>query len=366
MNIECIKDKLAYAIGKAERITGKNITLPILSCILLEAHDSVLTIKATNLDIGIEISLPVKVIKPGSVAVSGSVLYNFISNITNDKNVTLEAVSGNLKVFTKHSQSLIKAFPVDDFPNIPRVSGDKSFTFNVPSMIKGLKSVMYSSSVSTIRPVLSSVLVVSEEDSVIFVATDSFRLAEKRVGVKKHKEFSQILIPFKNIGEIIRTLEDIKDDANVSLSDNQIAFSWGDIYITSRVIDGVFPDYKQIIPKDSKTEVVVLKQDFISAMRISNIFSDKFSQVTFHVLPKEKTFKITTKNMDVGENVNNIDAVIKGEEVSISFNYKYIIDCFQSIDADSISMTFSDTNKPMIIQGASDKSFLYLVMPMNK
>ena len=365
MNIECIKEKLSYAISKAERITGKNITLPVLSCVLLEAHDSTLTIKATNLDLGIEISLPVRVIKPGKIAVSGSVLYNFISNLT-DKNIILEVVDENLKISTKHNHSTIKAFPTEDFPNIPKISKEKTFTFNVPGLLKGFKSVMYSSSVSTIRPVLSSVFLFSEEDGVVFVATDSFRLAEKRIGVKKHKEFNQILIPFKNAGEIIRTLEDVKDDVEVCLNENQISFSYEGLYITSRVIDGVFPDYKQIIPKEIKTEVIVLKQDLITALRISNVFSDKFSQVTFRINPKEKVFEITTKNVEVGENINNIDAVVKGDELLISFNYKYIIDCFQSIDSDSVSLSFSDTNKPVVIQGVGDKSFLYLVMPMNK
>ena len=225
---------------------------------------------------------------------------------------------------------------------------------------------MYSSSPSTIRPVLSSILLSSEEDHVIFVATDSFRLSEKKINVKKHKEFNQILIPFRNIGEIIRTLEDIKDDVIVFLNDNQIAFSFGDIYITSRIIDGTFPDYKQIIPKETKTETIVLKQDLVSALRISNIFSDKFSQVIFNINSKEKEFKITTKNMDVGENENKLDSVVKGEKLTISFNYKYIIDCFQSIDSDSISLSFSGNNKPMVVSGVGDKSFLYLVMPMNK
>jgi len=366
MNIECIKDKLSYAIGKVEKITGKNITLPILSCVLLEAKDSLLTIRATNLDLGIEISIPVKVNKPGKIAVSGSVLYSFISNIINDKNVTLEDIEGNLRVSTKHSESIIKSFPIDDFPNIPKVTNETPFTFNAPNLIKGLKSVMYSASTSTIRPTLSSVLVLSEDDDVVFVATDSFRLSEKRIGVKKHKEFNQILIPFKNISEIIRTLEDTKDDVTVFLNENQIAFSFNEVYITSRVIDGVFPDYKQIIPKEVKTEVTVLKQDFISSLKISNIFADKFSQVTFQISPKNKIFKISTKNMDVGENTSSLDAVLKGEDLTISFNYKYITDCFQSIDADSITLTFSDTNRPMVIQGVSDKSFLYLVMPMNK
>ena len=103
-----------------------------------------------------------------------------------------------------------------------------------------------------------------------------------------------------------------------------------------------------------------------SILRISNIFSDKFSQVIFNINPKEKEFKITTKNMDVGENENKLDSVVKGEKLTISFNYKYIIDCFQSIDSDSISLSFSGNNKPMVVSGVGDKSFLYLVMPMNK
>ncbi|MEI6843614.1 MAG: DNA polymerase III subunit beta [bacterium] len=366
MNIECIKEKLSYALSKAEKITGKNITLPILSCVLLEANNSTLTIKATNLDLGIEINIPVKVIKPGMVAVSGSVLNNFISNISNDKNIILEEVGGNIKVSTKHSQSLIKAFPTDDFPSIPKVSKENQFKMNVGDLTKGFKSVAYSASVSTIRPTLSSIMMYPEEETVIFVATDSFRLAEKKVKVKKHKDFGQILIPFKNVSEIIRVFEDIKDEVDVVLNKNQIALEYDGIYLTSRVIDGTFPDYKQIIPKEIKTEVVLLKQDLVSALKISNIFSDKFSQVVFTISPKEKIFKIATKNMDVGENISNLDAVLKGDDITVSFNYKYIIDCFQSIDSDSISLNFSDMNRPMVVTGVGDKSFTYLVMPMNK
>ncbi len=366
MNIECIKEKLGAALSKVEKITGKNISLPILSCVLLEAKDSTLTIKATNLDLGIEIKLPVKVIKPGVVAVSGGVLNNFIGSLQNDKNISLEVVDGNLKVKTEHSQALIKTFPIDDFPGIPKINDGISFTFNISDLIKSFKSVIYSASISTIRPTLSSVLIYSEEDSIVCVATDSFRLAEKRAKVKKHKDFNQILIPVKNIPEIIRTFEDIKDDVTVFLNQNQIAFVYENIYLTSRVIDGTFPDYKQIIPKEVKTEVVVLKQDFITALKISNIFSDKFSQVVFNISPKNKTFSMTTRNMDIGENIHKLDAVLKGDDLNISFNFKYIVDCFQSMDSDSVSLYFCDTNRPMVMTPVGDKSFLYLVMPMNK
>lgn len=366
MNIECVKDKLLKDLSKAEKITGKNVTLPILSCILLDASDSILTITSTNLDLGIEIKIPVKVNKPGKVAVSGVVLNNFISNLSNDKNINLELVDNILNVSTKHSKAQIKTFPIDDFPSIPKVSKETSFNINTPDLIKGLKSVMYSASVSTIRPVLSSILIYSEEDKLFFVGTDSFRLAEKSIKIKKHIDIEPILIPFKNIPEIIRSLEDIKNDINVFINQNQIAFVYDDMYLTSRVIDGNFPDYKQIIPKDAKTEVVVLKQDLINALKISNIFSDKFSKVVFNISQKNKSFTINTKNLDIGENTHSIDSVIKGDDIEISFNYKYIIDCFQSIDSDSVTLQFFDINKPMVIKGVSDDTFIYLVMPMNK
>ncbi len=365
MNIECIKEKLVSAISKAEKVTSKNITLPVLSCILLEVENSILTIKATNLDIGLEIKIPVKMIKPGTVAVPGTILNNFISNLT-DKNISLEDQGGNLKITTNQTQSIIKTFPHDDFPTIPKISNEQSIQLNSKTFIKGLKSVIYSASISSIRPVLGSVMVDSLEDNIIFAATDSFRLAEKKINVKKHKEFSQILIPFKNVGEIIRIFDDYTGDFDVFVSQNQITFSYSDFYLTSRIIDGAFPNYEELIPKNIKTEVVLLKQDFINNLRISNIFSNKFNQVTFTISSKEKRFKVTTKNIDVGESVNSIEAVVKGDDLQVSFNYKYIVDCFQSIDSDSISLSFHDENKPMIIRGVSDKTFTYLVMPMNK
>jgi DNA polymerase-3 subunit beta len=366
MNIECTKEKLARALSKVEKITAKNITLPVLSCVLLDVSDSVLTIKATNLDLGIEISLPVKMNKPGKVAVPGTILNNFISNISGDKNVVLETISGNLKVSTKHSESIIKTFSVDDFPNIPKVSDEKPIVFPTTDFLKGLRSVMYAASTSTIRPVLSSVFIYPDDEMMFFVSTDSFRLAEEKIKVKKNKDFGQILIPFKNISEIIRILEDIREDIEVYLNKNQIAFKYGEMYLTSRVIDGTFPDYKQLIPKETKTEVTVLKQDLVSALKISNIFSDKFSQVTFNVSPASKKFEIKTKNMDIGENVSQLDAILSGDEINLSFNLKYIVDCFQSINSDSVALSFSDNNRPMIIKGVSDKNFTYLVMPMNK
>jgi len=368
MKIECLKDKLSWAIAKAEKVTGKNLTLPVLSCVLLEAEKNNLTIKATNLDLGIEISIPVKTDKDGKVAVPGAVLNNFISSLGSDKTVTLEFVDGNLNISTESSSAVIKALPYEDFPTIPRVSDEKTFKITSTDFSKGLKAVWYSSAVSSMKPELSSVYIYpNDEDEIVFVATDSFRLAEKKIKSKKQvKDFSQILIPFKNIAEIIRILDEIKDEVTVCLDKNQISFTYSNIYLNSRVIDGVFPDYKQILPKEYKTEVIVLKQDLLNALKTANIFSDSFNQIHMRVVPSAKLFELKTKNANVGENTNKLDCNVSGEEVSINFNYKYVADCFQSVDSDSVSLSFNGLSRPVVVKGVSDKSFTYLVMPMNK
>ncbi len=365
MKIECSRDKLVEAIGKAEKITGKNLTLPVLSCILFEAQGRNLILRATNLDIGIEISLPVKVEVEGKVAVPGSIINSFVSNVQS-KNIHLEVVEGNLKVTSDTTTTVIKSINNEDFPTIPKLEGEKTLILNAKELIRGIKGVWYSSAQSSMKPELSSVYVYSEDDTAVFVATDSFRLAEKKIKIKNAKDISSILIPVKNVSDILRVLEGCSGDVDVSISKNQISFNYEGVYLTSRVVDGVFPDYRQIIPKDYKTNITLLKQDLIGALKIATIFSDKFNKLTIKAHPSEKLFELSTRNADVGENSNRLEAVTEGEDVDINFNYKYITDCFQSVESDSVSLEFNGLTRPLIIRGVNDKSFMYLVMPINK
>ncbi len=366
MKIECLIEKLNKHIMQAERIAGKNHSLPIINCILLEATKNSLRIRSTNLDLGIEITVPVKVLEEGSVAVPAGILGMFLSSLHTDKAVTLETKDNTLFVFSQKNSTQIKTQSVEDFPTLPMVSNEKLFKINPQDFINGLKSVWYSSSVSSMKSELSSVYIYSDDDSLVFVATDSFRLAEKKIKNQKIKEFNHLLIPFKNIPEIIRVLENTSNEVEICVEKNQISFTYEYIYLTSRVIDGVFPDYKQIIPKNFTTEVVMLKQDFVNSLKTANIFSNKLNQINIKALPSKKIFELQTKNSDIGENTNSIDAVFIGEDIDINFNYKYVVDCLQSIDSESISLNFTGMNKPMVIFGVSDKSFLYLVMPMNR
>jgi DNA polymerase-3 subunit beta len=131
-------------------------------------------------------------------------------------------------------------------------------------------------------------------------------------------------------------------------------------------VEGVFPNYQQIIPKDLTSKAVVLKQDLVNSLKTSLIFSDHSNQLTIKLLSKAKSFEIESKNINVGENIYNMNSVVEGEDITIGVNYRYFIDCFQSITTDSVILSFSGQAKPIIIQGVGDTSFLYLVMPMNQ
>jgi len=365
MKLECQIDKIRDALITAERITGKNLTLPVLNSLLFVATDKVLKIRATNLNLGIEIKIPAKIDQEGVVAIKGSILASLFGAISKDSTVSLELINDNLSVKTKTSNVLLKSIPHDDFPTIPLINGE-NLVIPAKKFIEGLRSVYYSASTSEIKPEIGSIYIYTEDNVLVFVSTDSFRLAEKKIKIKDKVSFDGILIPFKNSVEIMKVLENVDEDLNINLQKNQISFSTSNIYLTSRVIDGTFPDYKQIIPKNSTTNAVILKQDFISSLKIANIFSDKFNQVTLNIKPKEKVFEINAKNTDVGENTTYITGALSGDSVSANFNYKYVTDCFQSITSDSLQLELDGNNKPMIIRVVGDSSFMYLIMPMNR
>lgn len=364
MKLECSIEKIKNAVSQTERITGKNLTLPILNSILLIASGKSLKLRSTNLNLGIEIEIGAKIEKEGTIAISGSILNAVFSSISQGENVFLEEQNGNLLIKTKKSQIKLKGQPHDDFPTIPMVAG-ASFEIESKKLIDGIKSVYYSSSVSDIKPEISSVFIYTNGDNLVFVSTDSFRLAEKKVRVNGVEEISGLLIPFKNIGEILKVFGELQGAVKICFNKNQISFSADNTYLTSRIIDGIFPDYRQIIPKESSTGVVVLKQDLLNALKLSNVFSDKFNEVNLKISPKEKLFELSSANNDVGENKTRLDAVLNGENIELGFNYKYFLDCFQSITTDSVSIKLSGA-KPIVISPISDPSFTYLIMPMNR
>jgi DNA polymerase III subunit beta len=373
MKLECDKSKIELVIQKTSKLASKHLTLPVLSCVYFDVlSDNRLVIKSTNLDIGVEIEIKVKTLEKGTLAVPANILLGVLSSMK-ENNLVFETKENNLKISSNKNSAVIKCLPHEDFPSIPKLkpalsSGTdlKSIKINCRDLISGFKSVWYSASNSNIKPELSSVYIYKGDNNLVFVSTDSFRLAEKKVNTKTPIDFPQTLIPYKNVSEIIKLFEDYSGDIDVIFEKNQAAFITEDIYLVSRLIDGSFPDYKQIIPKTFVTTATILKNDLINSIKTSNIFSDSLNQVKLKADVKNKSLNIESKNNDIGEYHDSISASVSGENIELNFNSKYIIDCIQSIPSDSLILNFGGIGKPLAISGASDKSFLYIVMPMNR
>jgi DNA polymerase-3 subunit beta len=366
MKIESTREKLLEAVSRAEKVAQKNPTLPVLAGISLEALGGMLTIRATNLDLGISIHLPVKVVKEGHVVVPAHVFSALLNSLSKDKTVTLEAEGQILSVDTESTHSKVTTLPPEEFPIIPEIGGGSNFSIPSKDLVAGLKSVIYAAAAGSVKPELSSICLIHDADTLVFVATDSFRLAEKRIKVKKIPNFTQILIPQKNAAEMVRIFDGLDTDISIVIEENQIALRADSIYLTSRTIDGQFPDYKQIIPKESVTKAIVLKQDLLSSLKTSLIFSDNFNQLKLTLSPKDKVFEVESKNQGVGENKDNVPSALEGENLAVAVNHRYLTDGFSSTPSDSLSLSFAGEGRPILIEGVGDKSFRYLLMPMNR
>ncbi|MCK9344728.1 MAG: DNA polymerase III subunit beta [Candidatus Pacebacteria bacterium] len=366
MNFTCNRETLQKYITNAERVTGKNSSLPILSSVLIATNGKSLVIRSTNLEVGVEFQIPAEIKEEGSVAVSGSLFSNILMSIPDEESVTVSVKDSVCKIITKTKNITVKGLLPDDFPTIPVINEGESFTIQSQVFIQGVKSVLMSAAISDIKPEISSVYVYQKEKSLVFVATDSFRLAEKKIDYNGEELSQGVIIPVKNIMEIVKLFDGVMENILFKITKTQISCVSKSVYVTSRVIQGVYPDYEQILPKNNTTEIVMLKQDLINTLKLSTLFSDKFNKIQFIVEPSQKKCLVFTKNSDIGETESNLTVTMSGEPIEISLNGKHLFDCLSVIAEDSIVMQCNGSNKPAVIRGLGDNSFVYLTMPLTK
>ncbi len=365
MKVHCSVEKLKNAVTLADRMTGKHLTLPILHSILLTASGNTIKIRSTNLTVGIEIEIPAKIEQEGTVVIKGDIVANICNNLSGVTDITLSLENENLTITSHKTTTVIKSLPAEEFPALPIVEGEM---FDIKSEVlqEALRSVYFAAAVSEIKPEISSIYLYSENGTLFIVATDSFRLAEKKIVLKGIPDISKILIPYKNVADLLRALEVSGDTVHVSYTRNQISFRGNTMYFTSRLIDGGFPPYQLIIPKEEVTKVVVMKQDLLNTLKLSTIFADKFFQVVFSINPTEKQISLSSKNSDVGSSLSLVDSVVQGEAIEVVCNLKYFLDVFQALSGDSVSLSFTTPTKPIVVRAINDTSFLYLLMPTNR
>jgi DNA polymerase-3 subunit beta len=365
MRFETSIEQLHTGVSIISRFAERRANLPVLGTILITAEGGRLILRATNLECGVELVVPAKVSSEGIVAVPANVLAGFLGN-AKGKSISITLIGEVLKIETDRATASIKTIPHEDFPALPRVSAEQSFKVKAPELVRAIRSVAYCASLSSVKPELQSVMVYGESGKLYSVATDSFRLAEKSVPLRSTGSIPQLLVPAKNAAELMRILEGVTGEVELYYNEHQISLQTEGLYYTSRLLDGSFPNYRQILPKSFVTEVVVLREEMGASLKSLSVFADKFAHIQLAVEPANKSLTLSSRNPDVGEQISTLKATISGEGSSMSFNGRYLADSLQAISGDSVRLCANGPGKALLVRDAADDSFLYLAMPMNR
>ena len=252
---------------------------------------------------------------------------------------------------------------VDDFPSLPQPEDPVILSVPNQDLLEGIQSVAFAAETTTTKPELSSILILCEGSVITFVATDSFRLAEKNITPKNSLAPFSLLLPAKNALEIVRLLAD-KKEVTIGVSKDVISFSSEGYFITSRLVDGTYPDYKQIIPQQFSTLVFAESNEFQTAVKGATIFSDRFNKVTLSVVGDQ--MEVSSQNSEVGENATTIKITTEGDDIKQNFDYRFLSEAFTKIKTKNISIGFTGPARPIVVRPKNDTSYTYLLMPMNR
>lgn len=353
MKATCLQKKFEKAVFSTEKVTGKQASLPILSNIMIETENGRLKFSATNLEIGVICRIGAKIEEEGRVTVPARLLSNFINNLPAEDKIYIEVKDQTLNISSGKYKTQIKGLDSEEFPIIPKAKEGALFSLNATEFKESISRVLTCVALNETRIEFTGVNMTFSEESISLAATDSFRLAEaiipifKKTNTKEYSIFTaktnSIIVPAVTLHELIRIIgnKDI-DEVGVTIGESQIFFEVGDVQIVSRLINGKYPDYKQIIPEQFSTRVVVGKEDIQKAVKVSSIFTDnKAGEVEFKVVSDEKQVVLHSKSQDSGENVTQLDVDVSGPSQEIILNPKYIL---ENCSAKFLVATFDEKN----------------------
>ena len=367
MKFTSTQENLNYGISLVASLAGRSIGLPILNNILLEVNSGLLTISATNLEIGIKTQIRGKAEKDGSFTVNAKILADYI-NILPTTNVSLELLDNQLLVKCANFKTKIRGQKADEFPIIPILEVKNGLSIGQEIFKQVLTQTTFATSFDEMRPEINGIFFSVNKNILILVATDSYRLAEKKIVLKKDTvNPKQVIIPLKTLQEVEKIIGNNSDMVDIFIEENQIMFKIDVTTVVSRLVEGNFPDYKQIIPSDFKTQVKINKEDLIQATRAAALFTRTgVNDINLKFMPETGQIEIKTANSQVGEQQTVLDCKITGEEVTVTFNYKYLLDGLQTVQSDNIFLEINSSNSPVILKDEKDKDFLYLIMPIKQ
>ena len=379
MKLTCTQENLNKALTIIGKIVNRNATLPILNNFLLEADKGRIKLSSTNLEMGINYWIGGKISEEGKITIPTRLFSNFVANLPN-QNIKISQTGDNLKLSCDNYKTEIKGISADDFPLIPKIEG--GFEVRVKKILfkEALIQVLPSVSMSESRPEITGVLISFsrlEKNELVLTATDSYRLAEKVVKLNgKNKENNgfpssekkSLIVPRNTAQELSRILDNGNDEElKIIFSESQILFDCGNVNLISRLIEGQYPDYQQIIPTKFKSEIIIDSEEFQKAIKVSSLFSDlRTNSVFLKTNKEEKILEVKAEAGEVGKNISKIPIQAKGEEIEIVFNHHYLMDGLNSIKAKEVVVKMNDSGSPAVMSAANDKDkdFLYLIMPV--
>lgn len=371
MKVEILKENLKSRLGVVEKIAGKNLSLPILDNVLIGTEDSFLSLSSTDLETAIKLWVLTKIIQKGKVVVPAKVLSSLIALLPDDK-ITLEEKKQGLYIECKNFKTQIQGFKPEEFPLIPEFQNSEHLLVDNKKFCQGLSQIADVASLSQSRPEISGIYFVFSKNLIKIVATDSFRLAEKTISLETSiKKDVSFILPQKPAKEIINILGDKEGKLKIYFSPNQTMFefpmketSHPEAQIISRLIEGEYPNYEEIIPKKFKTRITVKRDEFLNQIKAASLFSGKVNEVKIKVNPQNKNVEIFAQDPSVGESRSDIPAKIEGEEIEVSFNYKFLVDGLLNIRSSEVVFDISKEEGPCVLKPVGDISYIYVVMPI--
>lgn len=367
--MKCIilKNNLIEGLNAVERATGFSVNLPILKNILIKTSQGKIFFIATNLELAVTELIPGKVVKEGMVTVPLSVFSSISKNLTVDK-ITLEEVDGNLSITTDNYEAVVQGHDAKEFPIIPSLTTKDFFVkIDVKNFLDIFERVFIATQYSEIRPQISGVFLRFSQDHLIVAATDSFRLAERVISsnlATSSFEESSLIIPFKTAEELLKIMKVEKGDILIKNEEGQIEFVMEKTNIISRVVDGVFPEYKALIPQKTESEILVDRVEFIQALKLVSSFSGKTNDVIITVGENKKYLELISSDATLGKNCYKIPIKLKGEQLSIVFNWKFLLDGLKIYSSKEIIIGINSPDRPAIIKSQNEQELVYVVMPI--
>lgn len=374
MKFISLQENLRRGLGITGHVTTKNINLPILNNILIKAEGGNIEFISTNLEIGITHQVRGKIETEGSLTVDSKIIGEYVNLLSSREKVKIEAKDNELSVECGNYKTKIKGESAKEFPLIPTIPRDKKYSCTSDELRRALNSVVFAVSNSENRIELTGVLFSFNKNTLSLAATDSYRLAERVVIIKSEdmEGEQKIIVPAKTVQELLRVLSNVEggetgegQEVGIYLADNQILFTVDSVELISRLINGHYPDYKQIIPAKSQTDVLMERVELVRAVKAAALFSKTgINDIT--ILFFKGRVVVSAFSGSSGESQIELEADVKGGDNEVTINYRYLLDGLNNIDSDMVRISVLNNSTPCILRPEKDESHLYIVMPIRQ